>query len=333
MRFHVQPHVGEVEVVGLALVPERAQQPPIQRHKVHLGPPAADVKGAVQKPPAGQPASQAAGGQPHPGAGEVAAPVLVRVAEALLRRHRVAPTVVLDPARVVGLHALGVPVHGEGLGVPQRAAGPVAHVEGDPLFKRQRPAQAAGVAHPLRMRRGILRRHGHAPPQRLLPGQAVPRLDPVRGLRVQRHVIPPEEPVQLAVVLAPAPGLHHQIGGPPPRRPVLRQLPQHRRVPAQGRVAQEKLDEKRLVLPRLRVLRGEGMPPPIVPPVPQRPVQHAGVARNVVVIEHTLAPFTPSILPHTRPGFNRCAKKERRSRIGTSVLWRRGRGSNPRPPA
>ena len=68
--------------------------------------------------------------------------------------------------------------------------------------------------------------------------------------------------------------------------PVLRQLAQHGSVLRQCGVADEELDEEGLVLPRLRVLRGDRVPPPVVAVVRQRPVQHEFVPCDIVRVDH-----------------------------------------------
>ena len=69
----------------------------------------------------------------------------------------------------------------------------------------------------------------------------------------------------------------------------------------------EELDEKRPVLARFRILRREGMPPPVIPVPGQRPVKHKGVSCNVMMIEHDfisvafLIAITAGILKAARP--------------------------------
>ena len=41
LRLHVQPDMGEIKVVFFSFVPENAQKPSVQRHKIDLRPPAA----------------------------------------------------------------------------------------------------------------------------------------------------------------------------------------------------------------------------------------------------------------------------------------------------
>ena len=55
-----------------------------------------------------------------------------------------------------------------------------------------------------------------------------------------------------------------------------------------SRIADKEFYEKRFVLTGLRILRGKGMPPPIITVMSQGAVQHAGIPGDVVMIEHKM---------------------------------------------
>ena len=291
LRFHPQPRLGEIEIIFPAFIPEYAQQAAIQRDKIDLRPASPDIENAVGKQLSRFPADQAVGGKPHPGGGEIPAPVLVRIAATLFRGHQIASAVENDLAAEGAFHPLGMPVHGEGLRLPQEFSGPVTHVEGDLLVHGQIPGDRPPIAHPFRMRRGLLLPHGNAAPQRRLTGQAVPRLDPIGRFSMQAHVLPGKEPVQLAMILSPGTRLDHQIRGAFPLPPVFRKLAQHRLLFRQSGIAEKEFNEKGLVFPGLHVLRREGMPPPVIAPAGQRAPQHTGVPGDIVSVEHFYFPY------------------------------------------
>ena len=285
-----QVKLGEIEIIFLSFIPEDAQQPAVQRNEINLRPAAADIKNAVLQQLPGLFASQAAGGEPDPGRSEIPAPVLIRVSEAFFRRDRIPPAAQGDRAAVSALHAFRMPVHGKGLRVPERLAGPVTHIKSDLFVDHQVPGHLPGVAHPFRMRGGFLRKDPDAALQRCFAGQAVCRFDPVRRVSMERNLLPGKEPVQLTMVLSPGAGLDHQVGRELSGSLVLRQLAEDRLIFRKGRIAGEELNKKRLVLSGFRILRREGMPPPVISAVRQGTVEHESVPGNVVMTEHGLIP-------------------------------------------
>ena len=249
------PGLGEVEFVGLAFVPEGGEELAGQGQGPDLGPPAADVEDAVCQFLTRYLTGKVIRGEPYPGRREVAAPVLVGIAVAVLGPDDVAAPVPDDFAREFGFHSLGVPEHFEGFRVAEDVVGAEADVEGRDLADTQVPGHPPVGAHPFRMRRRAL--DADAAARAVFRQEAVVGLDAERDAPVHRDPLPAPEAVELRSIAAPGAGLYHKVRRPPPRRLVLGQLPEHGLVLPQRRVTEEEFDEECLRLPCLLVVSCE----------------------------------------------------------------------------
>ena len=123
---------------------------------------------------------------------------------------------------------------------------------------------------------------------RVLGEEAVVGLHTEGYAPVHLDFFPAPEAVELRRVLSPGTGLHHQV-----RRPL--RLPGHLAenglIPTQGRIAEEKFNEKGLGLAGLGVMGGEGVPPPVVAFGALRAEKLTGVAGDIVFIEHVYVVF------------------------------------------
>ena len=125
-----RPELAKIELIVPALVVELAQQFPAQGDAEGLGVSAAHLEHAVGEPLTADIAHQIVGGQPYPGGGEVPAPVLVSVAEAVLGSDDILLPIEAHPAGEGGLHPLGVPEHLKGVEGAEKFRRPIAHVIG-----------------------------------------------------------------------------------------------------------------------------------------------------------------------------------------------------------
>ena len=107
---------------------------------------------------------------------------------------------------------------------------------------------------------------------------------------MQVDILPGKKAVQLAVIRTPGSGFHHQIGGLLARRSVCGQLAENRLVPAQRGIADEELDKERFLFTGFRILRREGVPPPVIAVMGQRTMEHTCVPVDVMMIEHVSIP-------------------------------------------
>ena len=115
---------------------------------------------------------------------------------------------------------------------------------------------------------------------------AVCRLHFIRRICVDPNIPEREKPVKLQRRFSPAAGLDHQIRRPFPLKPVFRKLTENRPVFSQSGIADKKLDKESFVLAGFRILRREGVPPPVISLTGQRPVKHKGISGNIVLVEH-----------------------------------------------
>ena len=127
---------------------------------------------------------------------------------------------------------------------------------------------------------------GHAAPGLLFAEEAVARLHGEGDAPVQPDAVPAEEAVELAPARAPGPALHHEVGGPFPPGPIFGLLAEYGRIPPEGGIHREKLDEEGPLLPGHRMAAGEAVPPPVVAPLRLPAEELAGVPADIVPIEH-----------------------------------------------
>jgi hypothetical protein len=80
------------------------------------------------------------------------------------------------------------------------------------------------------------------------------------------------------------------IGGLLACRSVCWKLTKDRLVPAQRGIADEELDKERLIFTGRRILRREGVPPPVIAVMGQRTMEHTCVPVDVMMIEHVWIP-------------------------------------------
>ena len=288
-----RPELAEVEFIVPPLVPELAQQLTAQGDTKDLRVAASNLKGAVGKPLAGAAAHQIAGGEPHPGGGEVPAPVLVGVAVAGLWLNHILLPVEGQGTLVGRLHPLGVPEHLEGVEGTEEPGGPVAHMVGHLLLDINIPGELPGVAHPLRVGRRSLRGHLHMAGHVGLGAGAVPRPQVQGGVQGDGHLTPGEEAVELALFLPPEAHIHHAVGGALPCRPGRRVVPDHHRLRlSQGRITEKVFDVEGLGRPGHFVAGGEGVPPPVVAPLGQGAFEHTVVPGHIAFVHAASPPVT-----------------------------------------
>ena len=280
-----RPELGEIEFIVLALVPQLSEQLTVERIAEHLGPAAADVEHAVFQSPACFAADKVAGREPDPGRGEIAAPVFVRIAVARLRCDAIALAVEGDGAGKGGLHALGVPEHLKGVEIAEEAAGAVADVEGDLFVDLEIPAHLPGVAHPFRMGRSLLRRDADMAGGVRLAACAVGGGNGIGRVFVHRHVLPGEEAVELAVVLAPEADVDHQIGRQSPLLFRLALVPDNDGlVRGLFGIAGKEFHIKGLLLAGALVYGRKGVPPPVIALFCQRSAKHPLISRDIALV-------------------------------------------------
>ena len=259
LRMDPRPRLGKVEFVRRPFVPEGGQKFAGECQRADLGPAATDVEDAVFQLLSCQLAGEIVGGEPDPGGGEIPSPVLVCIAVAVFGPDQEAAAVPGDLALVFRLHPFGVPEHLESLGVAEDLVSSESHVEGSDLADPEVPVHLSVGAHPLGMLHGAL--YTDMAMGTVLGQEAVVGLHAERHAPVHPDALPAPETVQLGRIFAPGPGLHHQIGR------FLRlagNLAEDRLLSAQGRIAEEKLDEERLGRTCLGVITGERMPPPVI---------------------------------------------------------------------
>ena len=92
--------------------------------------------------------------------------------------------------------------------------------------------------------------------------------------------------MKLAVIFSPGTGFDHQVRRELSGSLVLRQLAEDRFILRQGGIAGEEFNEKRFVLSGFRILRCEGMPPPVISMVRQRAMKHERIPVNIMMIKH-----------------------------------------------
>ena len=281
--------MGEIKVVFFAFVVEHAEQSSVEGHEVDLRASAADVEHAVFQILARFLALQTIGREPDPRTGEVASPVLVRVAVAFFGRNDVLSAVEHDRPGKCRFHSFGVPVHSEGFGVAQGLARAITDVEGDLLVDGKVPGHFAGVAHPFGVGGGVFWGDEDTAFQHGVRRFAVAGLHAVRRLRVDRGVLYGEETVELGVVFPPGTGFYHKVRGLFTRGLVLGKLSERRFVFGKRGIADKEFDEEGLIFSGFRVLRGERMPPPVVAATRERAVQHKRIPREIVSIEHIVS--------------------------------------------
>lgn len=297
------PELAEVERVVPALVIELAQQLAVQGDAEDFGSAAAHPKDAVAQALAGEIADQVIGGEPHPGRGEVAAPVLVGVTVAGLRFDPILLAIEPDPAAERGLHALGVPEHLKGVEGAKKLGSPIACVIGHLLVDPQVPLHFSCVAHPLGVRGGLLGRDMDTALDAGFGADAVVSHQVQRCVHEDGDFTPGKETVELALFLAPETCIHHAVGRAAAGIAPLWVVPdQHRLLLGQSRIAEEIFDVKRLACSGFGVLGGEGVPPPIVALFCQGTFEHTVVPGNVTFIHGVVPRLCLVLVPHRRRG-------------------------------
>ena len=286
IRFHQQMQLREIEVILLAFIPEHTQQSAIQWDEVNLRSTSANIEYAVLQQLPGLFASQATGGEPDPGGCEIPAPVLIRVSETFFRCDNILLSIQDDCSAEGALHAFRVPVHGKGLCIPERLAGTIANIEGHLFVYGQVPGHSSGIAHTFRMCSCLFRTDPDVALQLRFAGQAICRFNPVRRIPMDGNILPGKESMKLAVIFSPGTGFDHQVRRELSGSLVLRQLAEDRFILRQGGIAGEELNEKRFVLSGFRILRCEGMPPPVISMVRQRAMKHERIPVNIMMIKH-----------------------------------------------
>ena len=251
-RMDACPGLGKVELVGRSFIPEGRQELSRKRQGAHFRPSSADIKDAVREFLPGDLAGEIVGREPHPGAREILAPVLVGIAIAVLRADDIAPAVPNDLAFKLALHSFGMPEHFEGLGLAEDLIGSETHVESGDLANLEIPRHLTVLAHPFGMVRRVC--HLHVSVGSVLGEVTVIRLDAEGDAPVHLYSLPAPETVKLRGVFPPGSGLDHQVGR------LLRlsgYLAEDGIVPAQGGIAQEELYEERLGLAGLSIMGGK----------------------------------------------------------------------------
>ena len=259
------PELREIELERAALVPESGEQLARQRYGSDLRSAAAYIEDRISQLAAGELARQMARREPYPGRSEIASPVLVGIAETVVRTHQIAAAVEQDLTLVGGLHAFGMPEHLEELPTAHRCRSSVAHVERHLFAYLEVPLHLSRAAHPLGVRLSLRRRDTDATGHLGLAHKTIVGAHAERHTHTDLSLLPTEETVELtAIAAAPGTRLDHQIRWLTMLRPVLGQLTEDRFGATTVRIAKEILDEERSGLARLCIVGGEAMPPPVV---------------------------------------------------------------------
>ena len=286
LRGREFPELREVELVLFALIVEAAEELSRERDVVDDRTAAADVKGRVLEFLAGDVGGQVARGQPDPRRREVAAPVLVFVAVAGLGLDFVLPAVRLDPALVVALVTVGMPVHVIGFRGEEEGGSAPADVPGDLRVDLEIPLEVAAVAHPLGVGFCVCGVDMDRALHVVLIAVAVVCLDKEGGLLCDLDVLPAEEPVELHFVrMAPHAGLDHEVGRLFAFFLVRRQLAEDRLFAAAFRTAGEVFEEERFFGTGLFIDGGQRMPPPVVALFRELAGQHPSVFGFTVLVK------------------------------------------------
>ena len=236
-----------------------------------------------------------AGGEPHPGRGEVAAPVLILIAVGGVRRgHFELLAVEGDGAGVLREHAVGVPGHVEQFQRPHGGGGGKAHVPGDFRFDLDVPFHVAGVTHPFGMGRGVFGGNVDGAAHDLLIAVAV------SGLHIERRALfdfdalflPAEEAVELRrAAFAPGTDVNHDVGGADLFLLVFRELAEHRLLFAEAGVHDEVFHKEHFGFAGLLADGGDGVPPPVIALFGKPAVEHELVLSFTVFVEHAGVSF------------------------------------------
>ena len=251
------PELGEVELEGLALQYQLAQELAVEGEGADLGTAAADLDRGVVEALAREAVGDVRAGEPEPGGREVRAPVLVRIAIAGLWVDQVAAAVQDDVSRKEALDALRMPEHLEGSRVANGLGGTEAHVEGNPLVDLEVEHDLTRIAHPLRMLGCLLFGDLHMADEVPLGADAVVCRDPEGGAVSDRDVVPAEETVHLLGALSPGADVDHQVGGTASVTDALAGHAKEGRGSAQGGVDREELDVEGALLAGDRVMGGQ----------------------------------------------------------------------------
>ena len=173
----------------------------------------------------------------------------------------------------------------KGVDVGEEFARAVADMEGDLFVDLEIPAHLPGVAHPFRMGRGLLRRDADMAGGVRLAACAVGSGNGIGRVFVHRHVLPGEEAVELAVVLAPEADVDHQIGRQSPPLFRLTLVPDYDGlVRGLFGIAGKEFHIKGLLLAGALVYGRKGVPPPVIALFCQRSAKHPLISRDIALV-------------------------------------------------
>ncbi|MBQ2522464.1 MAG: hypothetical protein II537_07190 [Bacteroidales bacterium] len=193
-------------------------------------------------------AAQVGGEEPDPGVGEIASLPGPCIAVAVLGRHDELPSVPEHLAAEFGPGSFPA----------------AACLGGGFLVNEQAPAHRPALAHPLGMAGGLFVADADNAAGGVFGQVAVSGLDGKGDVAVHVNPFPAVEFMDLDGVGAPGSHLDHQVGGFQFLPSGRRVLPEDGFLAAQRGITEIKFDEEGLLFAGLRVVSGEGMPPPLI---------------------------------------------------------------------